>query len=251
MKRIVKLGSIVMVGLLCVTGVGIAANVPVNGVTKVNYQFLINDEIVKLPQYLDVMSKNNATYVPLRFLSETIGLEVDYKPGTVVINSEEYKASTSELSRKKIEDLEVELKKLKDENELLKKEIASSENISAYRPIPTYAEDARGFKLSILDVSKYDSNKVELSLSISNSDVYNTYYLDPFATKVVVNGKEYKVTTDEGANLSTNLGPDKSLTGRVVVDGLDTTKLKGVAKFYYKVNNVDEKSFDIFFDSTK
>lgn len=234
-----------------VTGLSVASSIPVTGVTRVNYQFVVNDELVKLPSHLQVMSQNNTTYVPLRFLSESMGINVDYKPGTVILDSKEYEQTSTQATQKKITELQAEVDKLKSENQLLQSQIASAESYVAYRKLPTYTENARGFKLSILDVSKYATDKISLSVSISNTDIYNTYYLDPFATKLVVNGKEYKATLDEGTNLSTNLSPGKTLTGSIVFEGVDTTKIKGAATFYYKTNNVDAETFDIFFDSTK
>ena len=252
MKRVSKLFAATLATLLIVTGVGLASNPIINGVTQVNYQFVINDKVTQVPSQLMVMSRNNTTYVPLRFLSEQMGIEVEYKAGTILLNSEVNDASMNETASKKIEELQKEVDRLKAENNLLKEEIKVSDNISAYRELPTYAEDARGFRVTMYEITKSSDNKAKLSLGISNLDNINIYYLDPFKTEVTIDGKVYKPTLESGANLYTNLNPNSNLSGNLEISGLSDIKdIRGAAKFYYKVNNVEEKTLTVFFDTSK
>lgn len=251
MKKRTKFIAASLSALIVISGIGVGASIPVGGVTKVNYQFIVNEEKLNLPPYLTVMSKDNATYVPIRFLSENMGLKVDYLPGTVRISSDEFSATSTDQTKNKIAELEKEVKTLKAENDLLKRQIDASNAVIAFRPIPTYLEDGRGFRTTVTDFRQDTTTKGKMSVSISNTDVYNTYYLDPFATELIVDGKTYKTTLDTGSNLSTNLNPNNAIVGAITFDGIDNTKVKGVVKFYYKVNNVDEKTMEIFFDNTK
>ena len=119
MKRLSKAWAVSLAALILATGVSMGANMAVNGVSKVNYSFVINQKQVALPSDYLVMSKNNTTYVPLRFLSEQLGAEVDYKSGVISILSSGAKNNAStELSKTDKEKLDSALREL----ELIKKE---------------------------------------------------------------------------------------------------------------------------------
>ena len=251
MKKRTKLIAASLSALVAISGVGIAANNLVGGVTKANYNFEVNGEMLNLPANLLVLSKDNTTYVPLRFLSENLGSKVAYKQGTIAISNGELEQPSDEQTKDKIVKLEEEVKNLRVENEVLKKQINASNSVTAFRPIPTYAEDAKGFRTTINRLRKDTTTTAKMDIKISNTDEDNIYYLNPLATELIVDGKTYTTTADTDLRLFSALEKEGSISGAIAFDGLENVNVKGVVRFYYKVNNMDEKTIEIFFDNTK
>ena len=264
MKNKAKLIVASLSALMVISGVSIAASHVVGGVTKANYTFEINGESVSLPSSLLVLSKDNTTYVPLRFLSETLGAKVGYKQGTIKISGLNQDLSNDENAMSDKEKADSALRELelfrKDNIELQKriKELETSiDDKNLYRKLPAIAEDGAGLKINLRQVQKINSGDMRLDITISNSDKNNAFYLKPSKTALLINGKNYNADEYSSALLSTVAPAGESL-GRSTYDGELTFKgayesgTKGSITFYYSSNNnPNEKSMTIFFDLSK
>ena len=256
MKRVSRFFAASLATLLIATGVGLASNPIINGVTQVNYQFVINDKVTQVPSQLMVMSKNNTTYVPLRFLSENMGIKIDYKPGTILLNSEVYDASINETASKKIEELQKEVDKLKAENENLKKQVSAAEDINFYQELPAVADNGNGLRVKLTQLNK-STEGLELFVEITNSSMQNYFVVDPFKTVLRMDGKTYNATLSTDAQLNSTLAkaPDEysptKLQGRIYIEDVDSTKIKGNLLFSYNDNGQGQKLMQMSFDNTK
>lgn len=257
MKKRTKIIAASLSALIVISGMGIGASVPISGVTKANYQFVINEEKLDLPPYLTVMSKDNATYVPIRFLSENMGLKVEYLPGTVKISSDEFKAISTDQTKNKIADLENQVKQLKAENEMLKKQVLVNEANTIYNELPAYADSGTGLRIKLKQITKTDKG-LNLSVEFINSSLDRYFIVDPVKTKLLLDGKPYDAysqDTDVALNSSLRSAPDKyspiTMSGNIAIEGATNDKVKGSVLFSYYDDEGEWKSMQLAFDNTK
>lgn len=256
MRKRTKFIAASLSALVIMSGVGIGSSIPVSGVTKVNYQFIVNEKKLDLPSYLTVMSKDNSTYVPVRFLSENMGLDVEYKPGTVKITSEKFNEAQNEEIKREVEKLNAEIKSLKEENDRLKSRISDYDKQVFYKELPAFAESGDGLKANLISVYKPD-DRLEFYVQLENSNTSKSFIVDPFKTELVVDGKTYEATIDTNANLNSTLGYATSSTnpstrnGRIYFEGLDTAKIKGTLIFKYTDGSREEKIMQLSFSNPR
>lgn len=255
MKRKIKYLAASLSALLLVSGLGAAATIPIGGVTQVNYQFVINDDIVQLPSQLMVMSRNNTTYVPLRFLSEQMGVEVDYMPGTVTLKSNNDSSISGEVSAKRIAELKADIEKLESENKLLKDKIAATEDNLFYKKLPASVTSGNGLEARLTGMNT-TSDGVSMYIELVNSSETSYIVMDPLKTVLTVDGVTYEGSIGNDISLLKTLVPapssnqTSSLGGRVEFKGLKETNIKGSLLINYSDDGVDQK-MQLLFDNTK
>lgn len=256
MKKRTKFFVASISALLMLTGLSSAATINLNGVTKVNYQIMLNGKRLELPSYLTVMNKDNSTYVPLRFLSENMGLEVDYKPGTVLINSESFNSNQGQEAVKKQAELQKEITRLTEENSNLKNQLKSIEEGVLYRKIPVVADSGNGLRITLNNIAK-TSNGIELSVDFENTSEERYFVVDPFKTQMIVDGETYNATTSTEAQLNSilNSAPDKySPTiqrGKIYISDVEKDRVKGNLLFTYNDNGDEIKYLQVSFDNSR
>lgn len=264
MKKRTKFIATSLSALIAISGIGVAVSDVVGGVTRANYTFEINGESLSLPTNLLVLSKDNTTYVPLRFLSENLGAKVSYKQGTIAISglSKDSGIGENEMSDKEKADSALrELELVKKENIELQKRIKELEkgvdDKNLYRKLPAIIEDGAGFKINLRQAEKINSGDMLMNITISNSDKNNAFYFKPNKTALLINGKNYNVDEYSSTLLST-VAPTGENLGNSTYDGELKFKdayeagTKGSVTFYYSSNsNPNEKSMTIFFDLGK
>lgn len=242
----------VLVVLTISTGIGMAANNMVKGVSKVNYNFIINENEVTLPSNYLVISKENTTYVPLRFISESLGAKVDYKQGTIAIDMKPNTTMSQPEDSKKIKELEAEVAKLKKANKELDDRIKSINNSMSYKKLPTAQDSTNELNIKLLSIYR-EGNNAKFTVELKNKSENRYFVMDPFKTKVYVNGKEYSANyslTDGILNSSVNVDGGVRY-GSIVIDGLSDVEVKGSVVFSINDNGNREETVTIFFDNTK
>ncbi|MDO4710822.1 MAG: stalk domain-containing protein [Peptostreptococcaceae bacterium] len=252
MKRYSKIMAVAFASLTIATGMGIASNNAVSGVSKVNYKFVINEKAVELPQNYLVMSKNGTTYVPLRFISETLGADVDYKQGTITIGTKPTTTMSQPEDSKKIKELEAEVEKLKKENKELNTKLTAINNTMNYKTLPTAQDSTNDLNIKLLSIYN-EGNGAKFYVEFKNKSKDRFFVVDPFKTKVYVDGKEYTASsqhTDAVLNSSVNVGGEVRYGG-IVFDKLSDIKVKGSVVFYLRDNGEKDDTVTIYFDNTK
>ena len=76
-KRIVAVATILAVSL---TGTAFAATSALNGVFAGKYVYVVNGQTKTMGAEYQTLEYKNSVYVPVRFVSEALGLKVQYVP---------------------------------------------------------------------------------------------------------------------------------------------------------------------------
>ena len=261
MKKRTKIIATTLSALLLVSGIGAAATTAIGGVTKVNYQFDINDNTITLPSNLLVMSRDNTTYVPLRFLSENLGATVGFNQGKISISGIGKSEEVNTTDKEKLESALRELELVKKENSDLQKKITALESSvddkNLYRALPVVAEDGDGFKVNLRRIEQQNQGDAVYSVTVSNTNTRSAFYLNPSKTTLLVDGTRYNAD-DYSSTLLSTIAPQGNVLGNSTYDGELTFKeafqrnAKGSITFYYSSNdNPTEKSMTLFFDLAK
>lgn len=261
MKNKRKWISISLALMIATSSIGLGATTKISGVTKENYKFEINGEMVNIPSTIHILSKDNTTYVPLRFLSENMGATVGFKQGTIFISGIAKQDVSLESEKASLESALRELEQYKKENADLKKRISElSRNIddkNLYRALPVVAEDGAGFKINVRQAQKNNINDLKFDITISNSDKMNAFFLKADKTVLTLNGSSYPLDSFSPQLLST-IAPVGESLGKSSYDGelyfkdAYGSEAKGSITFYYNSNNSpSEKSLTLFFDLSK
>ena len=251
MKRLSKAWAVSLAALMLATGVSMGVNMAVNGVSKVNYSFVINQKQVALPSDYLVMSKNNTTYVPLRFLSEQLGAAVDYKSGTISIDAAPTTTMSQPTDSKKITELEAEVAKLKKQNDELTKQLDAINNSMTYRKLPTAQNSTNDLNIKLLQIAK-DGTDAKFTVEFTNKSDDRYFVVDPFKTVVNVNGKAYKATLATDAKLNSTIsGKDAKLYGTIIIGEMNDINVKGSVVFTLRDNGEKDDYVTIYFDNTK
>lgn len=223
-----KLGKKILIPILMLaitSNIGGAAQQNIKNVSKVNYTFRINGESVDSSNYL-VMSKDNTTYVPLRFLSEQLGAWVDFDKGTISVSlPKKEKTNTREEDAQKIQDLQRKLDLAEKENRELKKNLDSIDSklakVGVYKNLPAFSDSLDQMKITINNV-RDDKKPERTSVSISVSNLAESggdfFYLQPEQTILTVNGQPIKYKGSSG-QLSSTLVPINDASGKHTIDG--------------------------------
>ena len=260
MKKRTKFIAASLSILIMISGAGIATNHVVGGVTKANYTFEVDGESLSLPSNLLVLSKDNTTYVPLRFLSENLGAKVGYKQGIITIESRPSVTDEEKTYKEKYENSLKEVDLIKKENTELKTKINELENVvtdkNLYRGLPAFVESGDNFKIT-LSRAEVKGNESVFSITISNGHSRNVYNLNPSETTLLINGATYDVS-DYSAKLLSPVAVQGNTLGKSTYDGEISFKgdlsqaVKGSLTFYYtSSNSADKKSMTLFFDLSK
>lgn len=263
MKKTKKVTLLVVAMFLFTSIIGTASQKMLNAVSVVNYKFVVNGEEKTVPKNIYILSKNNTTYVPIRFVSESLGSMVKFANGTITIEDARYmtdkesgKIVPIEADRKKLDDSLKEIEALKKENEALKKQVAQLEqqysSYNAHKKLPVAYTDAQGFKVTLNSISSVN-NKTQLSVILDNTDKDNIFYFLPEKTEFVFGtsgGSSPTYTT----NLLSSVLPARSGVSSILGDinfNIPYEKdVKGSVTFYYKVNSDPTvRSTTLFFDT--
>lgn len=251
MKRVTKFWTASLATLIIATGIGLGANVGVSGVAKVNYNFIINDQKVDLPTDYLVMSKNNTTYVPLRFLSEQLGATVDYKSGTISVNTPPTTTMSQPSDNKKIADLEAEVAKLKKQNDELSARLNGINSTMTFRKLPTSVDSTNDLRIKLTYIEKV-SDGADFTVEFTNRSENHYFIVDPYKTVVYIDGKEYKAGIKTDAVLNSTVNVDgEARVGKIHIDGLSNINVKGSMVFTLKDNGEKDDYVTIYFDNTK
>lgn len=228
--------------ILISSGISVSANYTVGGVSKVDYKFIINDTPVNLPANYLVMSRNNTTYVPIRFVSENLGASVEFEQGTIKISSEKTISSSNT-----VQDLQQKIDELTKENRRLEKQLELSED-NMYRKLPTDVKDNSGLKITLRNVE--DSNKgTTLDVEFQNTSSASLFAVYPYKTEIYVDGKVYNDVSSITDTLSATIARESTISGRIDVKGVNLKNKNGKVTFYYKINNGEYKDLTIYFNA--
>ena len=121
--------------------------------------FTIDKKNMELPEGYEVLTYNNRTYVPIRFIAENLGAEVEWNEVNKNINI------TSESRTQKY--------------------------LGDYKELPTYKEN-KNYKLEVVMFSKDDFGPIMYLKFENKTDT--PMQLDQMATTVTFNEKEYKLS---------------------------------------------------------
>lgn len=268
MKNIKKILALVLCTLALTTIFGVANPNVLNGVSLVNYRFEINGEEVTVPKSYYIMSKNNTTYVPLRFVSENLGSMVKFEKGKITIEDARYMRDLEtgvikpiEANRRLLDDTLKEVERLKKENEALKTQISRLEkqydSVKAYKKLPTGETDTFGFSVRLDSVVSVN-DKATLNIVLENKDKDNIFYFLPEKTEVTLGNRSTSSIKNITTNLHSALMPYtsreglSSIAGEIAFDLPYEKDVTGSVTFYYRVNgSVDVRTMTLHFDTKK
>lgn len=238
-KRIVAVATILAVSL---TGTAFAATSALNGVFAGKYVYVVNGQTKTMGAEYQTLEYKNSVYVPVRFVSEALGLKVQYVPKGKVINitsPQKPIAQTSYIATNdKIRSLEEKVKKLEQENAQLKQTIKDNKTSVEKE----FLKKTTNQHLDAIPVSQLDDNvkisikgygfdngdtDLYLNLRVENvNDSGDSFQLSPAETTISVNGKEYNGTSYNGGLLLYNLLSNKKdyVDGAVIFKGIDRSK---------------------------
>lgn len=259
MKRKAKIFFSTLATIALLTSIGGAAQKPVKGVSKVDYKFVINGEGVDSSKYL-VMSKNNTTYVPLRFISEKLGASVDFSQGIISIQMMSTPSRpVVPTDTQKIQELEKKLGLVLKENSELRSKLEKAdqklEDKNIYKSLPIELETEDQFKIKINRLANDERDRSTFYVTFINTGDNNVFYVRPELTSVVIEGKSYTLS-NYSARLSSTLAArysklgDSSLSGKFDIPKVDIENARGSITIYYDVNNSNtRKSQTIYFQN--
>lgn len=265
MKKTKKIALLAVCMLAFTSIAGTASQKMLNAVSVVNYKFVINGEEKTVPKNIYILSKNNTTYVPIRFVSESLGSMVNFSNGTITIEDTRYtrdkdsgKIVPIEADRKKLDESLKEIEELKKENETLKKQVAQLEkqynSFNAYKKLPVAYSDAQGFKVTLNTVSSVN-DKVQLNVILDNTDKDNLFYFLPDKTELVFGasaGSSPTYTTNLLSTVMPARSGQSSILGEINFSTAYEKNVKGSVTFYYRVNSDPTvRSTTLFFDTTR
>ncbi len=268
MKKHLKALSAALAAIIGVTGLSMAASTVIGGVSKVNYQFRINEKSITLPSDQLILSRNNTTYVPLRFLSEAMGAQVDFNQGVISISgiagssSNTASGTITQSEKEKLDSALRELELIKKENVKLQNQLTELEkkydSSGYYKRLPVAVEDTYGLNIRLDSVTRASNDRAVFNITLSNKDKDNSFVVLPEKTILTVGSQVYDSSVSTAA-LSSSLVPYTSSVGLSGItgdlefgNGIYVKDLKGALTFYYRVNNgADIRSMTIYFDITK
>ncbi len=268
MKKHLKALSAALAAIIGVTGLSMAASTVIGGVSKVNYQFRINEKSITLPSDQLILSRNNTTYVPLRFLSEAMGAQVDFNQGVISISgiagssSNTASGTITQSEKEKLDSALRELELIKKENVKLQNQLTELEkkydSSGYYKRLPVAVEDTYGLNIRLDSVTRASNDRAVFNITLTNKDKDNSFVVLPEKTILTVGSQVYDSSVSTAA-LSSSLVPYTSSVGLSGItgdlefgNGIYVKDLKGALTFYYRVNNgADIRSMTIYFDITK
>lgn len=254
MKRNLKVGLIFLASFIFSSSVGGAAQQTIKNVTKVNYKFTINSESVDLANYL-VMSKDNTTYVPLRFVSEKLGASVDFRQGEIFIDMlSTPNRPINPTDTQKIQTLEKQIELIKKENSELQKKLDKAgeklQDFDSYKKLPIEIDAKDGMKIKLFSIVE-DGKGASFNVAITNEAPEKIFYFKPEKTSLEINGKLYEPESYSGVLISSLVPSDlkrgtSSVDGSILFNIPYEEVMNGRVTFYYQSNGA-EKNQTIYF----
>ena len=238
-KRIVAVATILAVSL---TGTAFAATGALKGVFVKPYVYVVNGQAKTMGAGYQTLEYQNRAYVPVRFVSEALGMNVQYVEKGQVINITSPKKPMTEdeicpyiTTNDKIRALEEKVKKLEKENADLKQTLKDNKTSVENE----FLKKTTNHHFDKLPVSELDDNikvtvkgygfdngdrDLYLNIRVENVNEDNeSFQLSPSETKISLNGKEYKGDVGNGGLTLYNMLSNKKdhTDGSVVFKGID------------------------------
>lgn len=188
------MGAIVSIGIT-----SFAANELIKVYKSNELLFKFNGIYKELPEEYTTLIYNNRTYIPARFVAESLGVEVNFDENTKTTSFEIPKVIPKPITE---EDCKEFIEKYKKENEELREEIKklkeannsnSNDSSSSYSRMPQ-DKSYKSFKITLQDVdlNKNDIySKVFVKLENKSSD-RETVKISAYDMYVEADGKTYK-----------------------------------------------------------
>lgn len=260
-KRIAAVATILAVSL---TGTAFAATGALNGVFAKPYVYVVNGQAKTMGAGYQTLEYQNRAYVPVRFVSEALGMNVQYAEKGKVINITSTKKHMTEdelcpyiTTNDKIRALEEKVKKLEQENVELKQTLKDRKDSVQNE----FLKKTTTRNLDKLPVSELDNNMkvaikgysfdngdrdLYLNIRIENvNDDNQSFQLSPSETTISLNGKEYKGDVgNDGLSLYNILSNKKDhADGSIVFRGIDRSNENGeyLIRFVYTDSAGDNK----------
>ncbi len=151
--------------------------------------FKVNDEVVANPSTLPVLNYGGSTYVPMRWLAETLGFEVQWDENKKLISvySPEPQIKTEYIE--KVVEKEVPVYVSEDEK---------PDGVTIYSDLPV-SKSTSNYKVSVTGISTQDVDTTEsvqgtrIYIEVINKSEINRYQLAQNSAVVKVDGKEYNM----------------------------------------------------------
>lgn len=212
-----------------------------------SFKYIFNDRQQPLPQEYRTLVYNGRSYVPARFVAESLGATVDFNDDTkeisfdyisadnleeIRIENEEYRNRIEELEDRIVE-LEQDLESKDDMENILYNELPITQRFNDYQVI-----------LSDFDVDTY-SNYSFLSVYLENIDNGNSFKISPLDTVLSINGKEYKPSASAtDTELYNYIKREESKSGSIAFkdlpDEFDQAKVEILATYTDGFREVDK-----------
>lgn len=240
-----RVAAVAMMLTVCLTGTVFAGTGALKNVFAKSYVYVVNGKTQTMGAGYQTLEYNNRAYVPVRFVSEALGMSVQYVESGKVINitSPQKRVGDDEIcpyitTNDKIRALEEKVKKLEKENQELQQKLKDTKNSVANE----LSKKTSSHSLDKLPVSELDSNirvrikdygfdsgdnDLYLNIRVENVNENNDgYQLSPTETKISVNGKEYKGDVENSGLPLYNILNNKKdyVDGAIIFKGIDRSQ---------------------------
>lgn len=187
MKKSKTLKTLAMgfvIGAACMmTTTAIGASKTVSAIINDNLFFRINGEFSKATEEDAILNYNGYNYVPLRFIAEKLGCDVQWDPVTKTVTVRGAEPTEKIVEVEKVVEVE-KIVYVNDEN---------AEGSKVYKKLPT-SYKTNEFEIELLGLARRstdDQTRVFVNIINNRQEVLQ---LDQKQTVLTVDGKEYKMS---------------------------------------------------------
>lgn len=193
MKRLLNILLFIFVIVISTLNVSYASD-RITAISDRDYRVIIKDTMVDLPEDMTYLNYEDRVYVPLRFVSENMGLVVQYKGGKDIVISDTTENRLKESNYiNQIESLKSTVKELREENANLIHKFNTEKPQETYYRLPiTHRDKDRDFTIELYNVvEEHSSDKTtQLYFNVKNNSNY-AVYIRTLSMVLEVDGKEY------------------------------------------------------------